>query len=173
MSDLERTQRRIGKVMIYLAWLILLALLTLFFQQWLEKQDNPNQDLASYTSAEGVREVVLRRNRSGHYISPGLINGRKVRFLLDTGASYVSIPAGVAERLGLEYGPPLRSQTANGIVTVYATVAAQVALGSIVRHNVRATINPQMQDDTVLLGMSFMKDLELIQKGERLTLRQY
>ena len=173
MNHPDQTQERLGKVMIYLAWLLLLGILTLFFEQWLERRENPNQRLASYTSEAGVREVLLKRNHSGHYVAPGYINGQPVRFLVDTGASHISIPASLAEGLGLNYGSPLRAVTANGVITVHSTILGQVALGNIVFYKVRASINPYMHDDVVLLGMSFMQDLEIIQKGALLTLRQY
>ena len=55
---------------------------------------------------------------------------------------------------------------------MYDTVADEVRLGNIVLRQVRASINPHMLGDTVLLGMSFMKNLELVQKGDTLTIRQ-
>jgi len=173
MTQPAVTQKRLGRVMIYLAWLLLLGLLTLYFADWLEQRENPNRELQSQTTATGVREVVLKRNRQGHYVAPGTINGQSVLFLLDTGATDVSIPAALAGPLQLKRGRPLQSLTANGVVTVYSTVAQQVALGDIVLENVRASLNPHMPDKIVLLGMSFMKNLELIQKGDVLTLRQY
>ncbi|MFO1350766.1 MAG: hypothetical protein U1F68_08865 [Gammaproteobacteria bacterium] len=48
----------------------------------------------------------------------------------------------------------------------------EIRLGAIVQREVHASINPNTDDDTVLLGMSFMKHLELIQRGDELTLRQ-
>ena len=54
------------------------------FDGAITKREDPNHAL---TVAPGVDEWVLRRNRSGHYFSPGLINGQPVRFLLDTGAT--------------------------------------------------------------------------------------
>ena len=171
MNAPDGTQKRMAKVMIYLAWILFLGLLTLFFSNVLEWEHNPNRNLANY-SETGPREVVLKRNRSGHYIAPGLINNEPVRFLLDTGATEISIPASVAERLQLRAGRPSRASTANGIITVYDTVLDQVALGNIALNSVRAHINPHMHSETILLGMSFMKHLELIQRGDTLTLRQ-
>lgn len=173
MNPSDPTQRRLGTGMIVVACLLLLGLLTLFFDQRLERRDNPNRNLVSHTTDAGVREVVLQRHWAGHYLAPGRINGEPVRFLLDTGASDVSIPAALAPRLGLEPGAPLRVRTANGVITVFATVAKQVELGDIVLHNVRASLNPYADSDVVLLGMSFMRDLEIVQQGRTMTLRQY
>ncbi len=154
-------------------WLVVLALLTLFMQNWQEKQYNPNQQVGLMTGDAGQRELVLQRNRYGHYVASGLINQHPVVFLLDTGASDISVPETLARKIGLQRGRAMRYQTANGTITVYATRLAEVDLGGIVLRQVRASINPNMQGNEVLLGMSFLKHLEFTQRGDRLTLRQY
>ncbi|NNM01535.1 MAG: retroviral-like aspartic protease family protein, partial [Gammaproteobacteria bacterium] len=104
------------------------------------------------------------------YVATGAINGVTVDFLLDTGATDVSIPARVARRIGLEGGRPIPVTTANGVVTVYQIRLATVALGNLAQRDVDANINPHMGGDAVLLGMSFLKHLELRQRGEHLEL---
>ena len=171
-NQTDQPQRRTGQVMLYLAFVIVLALLTLLFENVLDHQANPNRSLQAGGSGSSA-DVVLYGDRSGHYVAPGSINGEPVRFLLDTGASSVSVPAGVAARLGLRRGRAGLASTANGTITVYDTRLDEVALGGIVQHNVRAHINPGIEGDTVLLGMSFMRNLELVQRDGTLTLRQY
>jgi aspartyl protease family protein len=163
---------RIGVVMTVLAWLVVLGLLSAFFSGWLEERNNPNQQVRSQMRADGVREVVLRQNRAGHYVANGAINGHSVTFLLDTGATSVSVPANVARRLGLKSGAPLRARTANGTITTYATRLDNVRLGNIQLENVRADINPHMRGEEVLLGMSFLRKLEFTQRNRELTIRQ-
>jgi len=114
----------------------------------------------------------LQRNRYGHYVADGEINQQPVVFLLDTGAGGISVPEGLAREIGLKRGSALRYQTANGMITVYATTLAQVDLGGIILRQVRASINPNMQGNEVLLGMSFLKHFEITQKGKTLTIRQ-
>lgn len=158
-----------GKLMTVLVWLFLLGSLTLFFNGFLRERDNPNYALMSSDSVTG--EVVLERNRSGHYLAPGTINGHPVNFLLDTGATDVSVPAAVAEAAGLERGRRSMVTTANGVIPVYQTHLDSVQLGGITLQNIRASINPHMGDNVVLLGMSFMKHLDITQREGRLTLR--
>jgi aspartyl protease family protein len=165
--------RPLGKAMIVGMWVTLLGLLTWFFSDFLDAQYNPNQQVATSIGAGGVAETVLQRNRYGHYVATGAINGAAVRFLVDTGASDVNIPASVAEKLALKRGSAHSASTANGTITVYATRLDKVRLGEIVLHNVRASINPHMRGEDILLGMSFLKDLELVQRGDKLSLRQY
>ncbi len=171
MPDPVHSQQRLGKYMIIAAWVILLALLTALFEGWLVRQEHPNEALAR-TSGSGPAVVKLKRNRQGHYLAPGFINGQKVRFLVDTGATDVNIPAAVAARLRLKRGYPTYAHTANGTITVYQTRLSSVRLGNIVLRDVRASINSHMQGSTVLLGMSFMQQLELNQRDGILTLRQ-
>lgn len=154
-------------------WIVLLGLLTLFFQDWDEQQRNPNQNPQMRTGADGVQELVLTRNRAGHYVASGSINGEPVVFMLDTGATDVAIPGPVAKRLRLKQGKAMIYQTANGPVRVYATVLDDVSLDNLSLQGVRASINPAMHQQAVLLGMSFLKHLEFTQRGNTLTLRQY
>jgi len=169
---MNKSPQRIGKGMIVAAWLLALGLLTLFFNDFLDKQHNPNQDLSTQYNQDGTREVILQRNRSGHYLTKGTINGQPVVFFLDTGATIVSIPEPVARRLNLQRGVEMLANTANGTVTTYSSELESVAVGEIELHRVRASINPQMRGDEILLGMSFLKHLEFTQRGDILILRQ-
>lgn len=163
---------RIGSGMTIVAWILVLGLATYYFDHFLDQQRNPNQDV-SYSEGNGAREVMLQRNRQGHYLSSGKINGMDVAFLLDTGATNVSVPKSVADKLRLQRGPEIDVITANGTIPVNMTVLAQVQLGNIVMHDVRASINPYMEGEEILLGMTFLKHLEFTQRGEQLILRQY
>lgn len=159
-----------SNTMTIIFWLLLMASLTLFFNGFIDKRDNPNRHLASM-AVDGNQEVVLDRNRAGHYVAPGKINGHDVMFLLDTGATNISIPAGIASEAGLQQGRPAMVGTANGVITVYQTQLDTVQLGSITLQDISANINPHMPDEIVLLGMSFMKHLEMTQREGALTLR--
>ncbi|OQW90791.1 MAG: aspartyl protease [Beggiatoa sp. IS2] len=170
MAELSK---RLGKTMIYLTWLFALGLLTLFFNMILDDQHNPNQQVTGQSSVAGVREVVLQRNRSGHYVANGQINGTPVLFFLDTGATMVAIPEHLANQLQLHKGMAMELNTANGVVTAYNTQLDTITLGTIELHKIRASINPSMSDDQVLLGMSFLKHLEFTQRSDTLVLRQY
>lgn len=170
---MKQSSQRLGKGMIYVAWLFMLGVLTLLFNHFLDKQNNPNQDLSTQYKPDGTREVILQRNRSGHYVANGTINNQPVVFFLDTGATIVSIPELIARRLNLRQGTPMRVNTANGTITTYSTRLEHIALGEIELEGVRATINPYMETEEILLGMSFLKHLEFTQRGNKLILRQY
>jgi aspartyl protease family protein len=164
--------RRTGNGMLILAWVGGLVLLTLLFQDVLESRFNPNTAPLVQVAQDGRSEVVLERNAQGHYVADGFINGYPVTFLLDTGATDVAIPEALAERLRLERIGGGISQTANGPVAVWQTRLDEVRLGSIGLNDIRASIVPSMgRDSPVLLGMSFLKQLEFTQRDRRLILR--
>lgn len=164
----DNAQKRIGSHMLIGAWVLILAGLVAFFGSWEKKQYNPNQNLTD----EGESTVVLQRNRMHHYVASGIINQTPVVFLLDTGATEVVVPEGLARRIGLKPGQKSIANTANGTVQVRQTMIDTLQLGSITLRDVRASINPGMSGEEILLGMSALKDLEFTQSGDTLTLRQ-
>jgi len=171
-KDEVKEQKRMGVTMLALAWLSLLAISIVFFSGLLDKQHNPNQSLQTRYTEEGIREVVLQRNKFGHYVTSGEINGKSVTFILDTGATGIAIPAKMARELGLKQGRALRTQTANGVSTSYLTILDRVSVGPIEQRDVSAAITPGLKMDEVLLGMSFLKHVEFTQKGNTLILRE-
>jgi aspartyl protease family protein len=172
-EDPYREQRRIGLGMQLMAWIVIIALLTWYFQGVFERQRNPNQNVHTSITDAGIREVVLERNRQGHYVTSGEINGHPVVFLIDTGATGVAIPGELASRLGVRRGRPYNTVTANGVARSYAARLNSVSVGDIKLYNIDAAITPGMQMEEVLLGMSFLQHIEFTQRNNTLTLRQY
>ena len=168
----ENFPQRLGTRFTIFASIILLGMMTYYFDIYLDKQHNPNQQVTAVTT-DNSREVILNRNRAGHYVTTANINDHKITVMLDTGASDVSIPEHLAEKLDLQRGPAFEATTANGIITVYATVINKIQLGNIELVGVRASINPYMDENEVLLGMSVLKQLDFSQQGNQLTLKQY
>jgi len=168
----QQPGKTLGQGMLVASFALGLAALTFVFDGWLAGEANPNRDPRSYETAGGAREVVLERNRQGHYVAGGEVNNVPVTFLLDTGATDVAIPANIAERAELQQGTAGRAFTANGAVTVYTTLVENLRIGNIVLEDVRASITPSMPGDTILLGMSALQQVEFSQRGNELTLRQ-
>ena len=172
MSEAERNQKRLGTGMFVLGWLGFLALIGFWFNDELGQQNNPNQSLSTRYS-EGTREVVLQRNRFGHYVTSGRINGREVTFMLDTGATTVAVPSDIASRLDLPVGRRFMTQTANGTAPAFATTLDSVSIDGITLENVEAAVTPGLKTGEILLGMSFLQNIEFTQRGDSLILRQY
>lgn len=162
---------RLGKVMLFAAWVVGIALLAMLFQDYLAHQENPNQNIAFENGPAGAPQVVLQQNRSGHYVATGTINGEDVVFMLDTGATTVSLPLALARELDLPLRPGGMSKTANGLVRTWTTRLDSVSLGGLTARNMRATVLPNFPGDQVLLGMDFLRRFELIQRAGELTVR--
>jgi len=163
--------KNMGKGMLIAAWLIILLLLTWLFQKSIQSNHHTNAHPSSQHNEAGQITVILERNHDGHYLVGGKINNQPVDFMIDTGATIVAIPYKVADRLGLQRGPAYYVQTAGGTMTFYAVRLKQVRVGDIELTNISAGINPHVEDEEVLLGMSFLRDLEFTQRGNQLILR--
>ena len=161
-----------SNIMAALAWVSVMVFTGFYFQELLNKQQNPNQSLETRYGPEKIREVTLVRNKFGHYVTSGMVNGKPVVFMLDTGATGVAIPDHIARKLGIKRGNAFRVQTANGPAISYAARLDSVSVGDITLHDVSAGISPGFEGDEILLGMSFLKHIEFTQKGNTLILRQ-
>jgi aspartyl protease family protein len=168
----EENTKQLGKGMIIIAWVLIFGLLVWFFGVLETNKRNPNQNVTTQVLSTGKREVVLQSGSYGHYLATGRINNTEVTFLVDTGASYVSVPEKIAKKVGLQKGAPMLVSTANGTVTVYATTLDEVSIGEIKLHNIKADINPHMEGNEILLGMSFLRRLSVSHQGDQLTIRQ-
>lgn len=121
-------------------------------------------------SSDGKR-VVLKAGPGGHFITSGQVNGATVRFLVDTGATEVSMSAQEADRIGLHYraATPVLMSTANGTVQGYQIYLDTVRLGGVEIYNVQAIVTT-VPMPFVLLGNSFLSRFQLKQENDSLTL---
>ncbi|MBB3331414.1 aspartyl protease family protein [Halomonas campaniensis] len=168
MSDDNRAVRRTGLGMMLLFWMLFIGAGTWWFHGYLEEQRNPNAHLVN--AVEGESSVVLERNRAGHFLATGRINGEPVEFLLDTGATYVAVSAELADRLGLESTGSAWFNTANGRVRGDLTTLDEVSLGGFAAREVRGSISPGMEGDVALLGMSFLNRFDIEIRDARMVL---
>jgi aspartyl protease family protein len=121
----------------------------------------------------GSEPVILRADPQGHFQTEGAINGVSIRFLVDTGATAVSIGAADARRLGLDLDKAERgySETANGRTEVRRVKFDTVKVGNIVLHNVEGIVHAQDMP-FALLGMSFLNRTDMQRSGDTLTLKR-
>ncbi len=164
MSDFSR---RSGIALLVTAWLAVFGAVFWWFSERGRDEENPNRSFALATN-----EVALARNRAGHYVAAGAINGHPVTFLVDTGATAVALPMTLARTLGLKLGETVTLQTANGPKAAHLTRLASVRLGPIEQLDVAAVVIEGNDGVGVLLGMSFLGRLEFSQREGKLTLRQ-
>lgn len=117
--------------------------------------------------------IVLSADTGGHFLSLGSINGRSVQFLVDTGASSVSLGIDDAKRIGLDYraGQPVRMNTANGVTQGWRLNLDSVRLGDVEVFQVDAVVTPQAMP-FVLLGNSYLTRFQMKRDNDQLTLER-
>ena len=124
---------------------------------------------------EGRATVTLIRLPNGHFEADGAVNGRPVRFLIDTGATGVALSYRTAEAIGLpveDLAFDRRTRTANGVAAVASVRLERLEIGGIVRRDVRATVSSPGALGVNLLGQSFLESLAGYERrADRLTLR--
>ena len=169
---MQHSTKKLGMMFTLSGWIIGFLLLALIFSNILDDQTNPNQSVATSQSSQ-FKQIKLERNRYGHYVFDGEINGKVVTFLVDTGATTTSIPANLQKYLRLEVGPAFNVATANGIATAYMTRLDELKMGEIRLTDIEASLNPGLPDKSILLGMNVLKRMELVQRGDSLVIRQY
>lgn len=125
----------------------------------------------------GAQSTTISADARGHFITTAAVNGISLRFLVDTGASVVTLSAADARRAGVSYlkGPRGLLQTANGVVSAYRVKLDTITLGPITLHNVDGVvIDNDMMGGVALLGLSFLNRTEMRRDGDTMTLtRRY
>jgi aspartyl protease family protein len=135
------------------------------------------QSIAMGGGDAGRQGTILTADAKGHFFANAAINGITLRFIVDTGASVVTISSEDAKRAGVLYlsGQKVRLQTANGVSTGYRIKLDTVALGDITLHNVDAVVvEGNALGGVGLLGLSFLNRTEMRRDGDRMSLtRRY
>jgi aspartyl protease family protein len=121
----------------------------------------------------GGNEIVLSAGLGGHFFASGSINGKAARFVVDTGATAVSIGRADADRMGLDYlhGQQIALSTANGVVPGYAVLLNSVRIGDVDTYNVPAVVVPAPMD-TVLLGNTFLSRFQMKRDNDTMRLER-
>lgn len=122
-----------------------------------------------------AQSVTLAVGADGHFMAEGRINGGPIRFLVDTGASAIAIPASDADRLRIDYrkGRLSTTRTAGGPITVYLVTLDTVRIGDIELRNIEAIVIEHGLP-VALLGNSFLSRVNMRRDGEAMTLtRRY
>ncbi len=119
-------------------------------------------------AAKHKNRIQLFPGKGGHYFVDGLINGHKIPFLIDTGATTIAINKNMAKRIGLQYrvdGTKGLVETASGTVAAYDVRFKTVQIRAITLRNVRGTVLDGNFPRVALLGQSFLNKLNLRRDG--------
>lgn len=126
-----------------------------------------------HSAGSGADRLMLQADSRGHFVTRGRVNGVPAQFLVDTGATLVSLGRSDAERAGLDYrkGTPGMSSTANGNVRIWRMQVDTLEVGGLKVHNVDAAIHEQDMPVS-LLGMSFLNRMQWQREGDKLILHK-
>jgi len=129
----------------------------------------------STSYASGSKPTVkLVADGGGHFSTTGSINGRPIKFMVDTGATMVSFSTNTARQFGIDLNRASQGavSTAGGVVRSYSVTLDNVKVGSISMNYVEASIVDGLPDGFALLGNSFLSRLQMSREGNVLTLTQ-
>jgi aspartyl protease family protein len=131
------------------------------------------QGISSGGGPISAQRAMLQADTGGHFISTVVVNGVSMRFMVDTGATLVTMSGAAARRAGIDYLAGQKSvlQTANGTTTAYRVKLDTVRLGDITVNNVDgAVVEGNVMGELGLLGMSFLNRMEMKRDGQTMTL---
>jgi clan AA aspartic protease (TIGR02281 family) len=122
----------------------------------------------SSNSAKFQRVLIIKQHDSGHYFVDGAINGKALTFIVDTGASVVSLPPNLAFQAGISCQQQVLMRTANGAINGCAGKLAQLKIGNFVLKDVTVMIAPNL--DQPLLGMNVLQQFRIEQDNGEMRL---
>ncbi|MCP4187484.1 MAG: TIGR02281 family clan AA aspartic protease [Gammaproteobacteria bacterium] len=133
-----------------------------------------NQSIQGKFKATERSKSRIYPDSAGMYFVDGKINGRSTRFLVDTGATFVTMSSQHARLVGIDYRTGRRSsaQTATEIVAVWQVHLRSITVGGIKLSNVKASVIEGAQPYDVLLGNSFLKRTQILRKGSVMELQK-
>ncbi len=119
----------------------------------------------------GGSQIVLSAGSGGHFMIQGNINGKVVDFMVDTGATAVSLSAADAQRIGLKYenGQKIMTHTANGVARAYLVRLNSVRIKDVEVYDVEAVVG-EAPMPFVLLGNSFLTRFQMKRENDIMTL---
>ena len=140
----------------------------------------PSHDAAATAATtepqyNGVRSIAIARGRNGHFETDGMVDGRRIGFMVDTGASVIVLRESDAARLGIHPAQrdyTMRVSTANGVIQAAPVEFNRVEIGDLLVRNVAGLVLPDQALAQNLLGMSFLSRVHWQYQSDKLVLEQ-
>ncbi len=133
-----------------------------------------NQAIAGNFKKPERTSLKILADRGGMYYVNGTINGHSTSFLVDTGATYVTLSGNKAKALNIDFKSGVRgtANTASEVVPVWQVMLSSVNIGGIKLNNVTATVIEGSRPYEVLLGNSFLRHTDILQADSVLEIRK-
>lgn len=152
-----------GLIPMMVFWCVVMGLLYLLMTHYLK----PKQ---AQVLANG--DLVINRSQDGHFYTTGTINGREARFMVDTGASLVSVSEKFAQKAFIHGGVPTTFHTANGDRPGRVVEGLSVSIGPVSVTNVKVGVGLKLGgDNEALLGQSFLSKFDITLIKNQMVLR--
>lgn len=148
---------------VLIIWIAIFTAVYLYFNTQLELRIS----IAKQGLVSG--EVIIPRSWDGHYYIQGSINGHSIIFMVDTGATVVSVGSEFARSAQLPKGRPANFTTAGGIVQGEMVYDQTIEAGGIVASGLQISVG--LPGDMALLGQNFLRNIDVIQSNDTMTLR--
>jgi aspartyl protease family protein len=155
---------RWGPFWIVMFWLLVMGVLYMAMSHYLK----PGQLVVTATG-----ELVIPRAKDGHFYAQGFVNGKSANFMVDTGATLVTVSDQFAREAGLAWGETAVFQTANGEITGRVVAGVPVTVGPTGVSGVKVAVGfVGYGNDSALLGQSFLSKFDVILQKDQMILRK-
>ena len=166
-SPIQKTAQ-LGALAIAAVWLAVAGVLYLVFDRI---EHNRQASLKPYALDSG--DLVIPRQRDGHFHVEGEVNRQPVRFLVDTGASHVSVSQALATQAGLPAGQSITLHTANGPRQGQLVRSVPVRVGNLVLNDTSVAVGLSgLEPEQALLGQAFLRHFDVEIRRDEMVLRQ-
>lgn len=152
-----------GVITVLVIWVAVFGVVYMFF----DSQQSPK--IATGKDGGKFGQLVIPRSLDGHYYVRGSINGYPIDFMVDTGASVVSISRSLASKANLPSGVPAKFSTAGGMVMGEVVSGQAVEAGGITVNGISVSVG--IQGDVALLGQNFLRRVDVLQSNDIMTLQ--
>jgi aspartyl protease family protein len=152
-----------GLIPMMIFWCVIMGLLYVGMTHYLK----PKQ---AQVLANG--DLVINRSKDGHFYATGTVNGREARFMVDTGASLVSVSESFARKALIGTGVPATFRTANGDRPGRIVEGLSVSIGPLSVTNIKVGVGLSGSDESdALLGQSFLSKFDMTMSNNQMVLR--
>jgi len=152
-----------GIITVLVIWVIIFSIVYVFF----DSQQKPK--IATGKDGGMFGQIVIPRSLDGHYYVRGSINGYPIDFMVDTGASVVSVSKSLAKKANLPNGVPANFSTAGGMVMGEVVSGQSVEAGGIMVNGIGVSVG--IQGGVALLGQNFLRRVDVLQSNDTMILQ--
>ena len=153
-----------GPFLIVMFWTVIMGGLYMAMNHYLK----PKQQVITATG-----DVIIPRSRDGHFYAQGTVNGSPANFMVDTGASLVTVSEQFSRTAAIPAGVPATFQTANGELSGRIVPDVPVTVGPISITGVRVAVGLVGGDvENALLGQSVLSKFDVVLQKDQMIIRK-